>query len=111
LTFLVIIRAPAVGRATTVAKPAFGLAAGTYTGTQTVTITAINQANTGMSASASVTLKATPTVSAWPADSSITYGQTLESSILSGGTTSVPGTFVRRACKLSGSQLTMVCSR
>jgi hypothetical protein len=44
--------------------------------------------------SASVTVnKATPTVSAWPTASAITYGQTLASSILSGGTASVPGTF------------------
>jgi hypothetical protein len=37
--------------------------------------------------------KATPTVSAWPAASAITYGQTLASSTLSGGTASVPGAF------------------
>ncbi len=44
---------------------------------------------------ASVTVnKATPTVSAWPAASAISYGQTLASSTLSGGTASVPGTFV-----------------
>ena len=44
--------------------------------------------------SVSVTVnKATPTVTAWPAASAITYGQTLASSTLSGGTASVGGTF------------------
>ncbi|HKF46366.1 MAG TPA: protease pro-enzyme activation domain-containing protein [Terracidiphilus sp.] len=37
--------------------------------------------------------KATPTVSPWPTASTITYGQTLGSSTLTGGTASVPGTF------------------
>ena len=37
--------------------------------------------------------KATPTVSAWPTSSAISYGQTLASSTLIGGTASVPGTF------------------
>jgi O-glycosyl hydrolase len=37
--------------------------------------------------------KATPTVSAWPTASAITYGQMLSSSTLSGGTASVGGTF------------------
>ncbi len=37
--------------------------------------------------------KATPTVSPWPTASAITFGQTLASSTLSGGTASVPGTF------------------
>jgi hypothetical protein len=37
--------------------------------------------------------KATPTVSTWPTASAITYNQTLADSTLSGGTTSVPGTF------------------
>ncbi|MGB9289402.1 MAG: glycoside hydrolase family 44 protein [Terracidiphilus sp.] len=37
--------------------------------------------------------KATPTVSAWPTASAITYGQTLASSTLTGGTASVPGSF------------------
>ncbi len=40
-----------------------------------------------------VVAKATPTVSAWPTASAIAYGQTLASSMLSGGTASVPGTF------------------
>ena len=37
--------------------------------------------------------KATPTISAWPTASAMTYGQTLASSTLSGGTASVPGAF------------------
>src|SRR5215472_2251585 len=37
--------------------------------------------------------KVTPTVSKWPAASTITYGQTLSSSTLTGATTSVPGAF------------------
>ncbi|HKF46367.1 MAG TPA: Ig-like domain repeat protein [Terracidiphilus sp.] len=37
--------------------------------------------------------KAAPTVSAWPAATAITFGQTLASSTLTGGTASVPGTF------------------
>src|SRR5580658_1994092 len=37
--------------------------------------------------------KATPTVSAWPTASAITYSQTLASSTLTGGTASVPGAF------------------
>jgi hypothetical protein len=37
--------------------------------------------------------KITPTVSAWPTASGITYLQALSSSTLSGGTASVPGTF------------------
>ncbi|HKF46368.1 MAG TPA: FG-GAP-like repeat-containing protein [Terracidiphilus sp.] len=41
-----------------------------------------------------ITVKAMPTVSAWPAASSISYGQTLASSTLTGGSASVPGTFV-----------------
>jgi hypothetical protein len=44
--------------------------------------------------SVSVTVnKATPTVTAWPTASAITYGQTLASSPLSGGAASVSGTF------------------
>jgi hypothetical protein len=37
--------------------------------------------------------KATPTVSTWPTAGAITYGQTLASSTLTGGSVSVPGTF------------------
>jgi len=48
----------------------------------------INTASTGNSVS-----KATPTISAAPAASAITYGQTLASSTLTGGTPSTPGSF------------------
>src|SRR5580698_2464898 len=37
--------------------------------------------------------KATPTVTAWPTAGAITFGQTLASSTLAGGSASVPGTF------------------
>lgn len=37
--------------------------------------------------------KTTPTISAWPTASAITYGQTLASSTLTGGSASVSGTF------------------
>jgi hypothetical protein len=37
--------------------------------------------------------KATPNVTAWPTASSITFGQTLASSVLSGGTSTVAGSF------------------
>jgi len=52
-------------------------------------------ANTGSQTYTLVISKATPTVSAsaWPTASAITYGQTLASSTLSGGTGSVPGSF------------------
>jgi RHS repeat-associated protein len=60
---------------------------------QTVTITATSAANTAVSASGTVTLKATPTISVWPTPSSISIGQTLASSTLTGGTTSIQGTF------------------
>ncbi len=60
---------------------------------QTVTITATSQANTTVKTTATVSLVATPAVSAWPTASSITYGQTLASSTLTGGTASVPGSF------------------
>jgi hypothetical protein len=50
--------------------------------------------NTPAAGSVTVTVnKATPSVSAWPTASTITYGQTLASSMLTGGTASVGGTF------------------
>jgi hypothetical protein len=49
----------------------------TVTGTVTVTVNG----------------KTTPTVSAWPTASALTYGQTLSSSTLNGGTASVAGSF------------------
>ena len=63
--------------------------------TAAVTFTPANTMNyTTVSGSVSVTInKATPSVSKWPTASAITFGQTLADSTLSGGTTSVPGTF------------------
>jgi hypothetical protein len=65
------------------------------TATQGVTFTPTDIADYApATGTASVTVnKATPTVSAWPAASSITYNQTLASSILTGGTASIAGTF------------------
>lgn len=66
-------------------------------GTQTLSVTFTPTNTTAFSSvTAGVTLvvnKATPTVSAWPTASAITYGQSLASSILTGGSASVPGTF------------------
>jgi len=47
----------------------------------------------GGGSSTTTTSKTTPIVTAWPTASAITYGQTLASSTLTGGTASVPGTF------------------
>ena len=66
-----------------------GLATGVAAGSATI------KATSG-TISGSVTLtvnQAVPTISAWPTASAITYGQTLASSTLTGGTASVPGTF------------------
>ena len=62
---------------------------------QSVTFTPSDSTDySGTTGSVSVTVnKATPTVSAWPTASAISYGQTLASSALTGGTASVPGTF------------------
>ena len=68
-------------------------ATGTASEGVTFTPTDATDYNT-VSGTASVTVnKATPTVSSWPTASLITYGQTLASSTLSGGTASVPGSF------------------
>jgi RHS repeat-associated protein len=83
---------PATG-AGTISTSGLYTAPATVTTPQTVTITATSQANTAVSATGKVTLKATPTVSVWPTASGITYGQTLASSTLTGGTASVAGTF------------------
>jgi membrane-bound inhibitor of C-type lysozyme len=69
--------------------PATGIASQSVTFTPTDTTNFYAVDNT-----VSVTVnKATPTVSAWPTASTITFGQTLASSTLSGGTASVPGGF------------------
>jgi hypothetical protein len=67
----------------------------TGTDSQGVTFTATDAADYNtVAGSASVTVnKATPTVSAWPTASAITYGQTLALSTLSGGAASVSGAF------------------
>jgi len=67
----------------------------TGTASQGVTFTPTDAIDyTTVAGSISVTVnKATPTVSAWPTASAITYGQTLASSTLTGGTASVSGTF------------------
>ncbi|MGP8173543.1 MAG: Ig-like domain repeat protein, partial [Terracidiphilus sp.] len=78
---------------------AYSPAAGTVltAGSQTLSVTFTPTNSTDYTtATDSVTLtvnKATPTVSAWPTASAITYGQTLASSTLSGGTASATGTF------------------
>jgi len=65
------------------------------TALQSVTFTPTDSTDySGTTGSVSVTVnKATPTVSVWPTASAISYGQTLASSSLNGGTASVPGTF------------------
>jgi RHS repeat-associated protein len=83
---------PATG-AGTISSSGLYTAPTTVTTPQTVTITATSAANTTVKAPVIVNLLATPTVSVWPTASGITYGQTLASSTLTGGTTSTPGTF------------------
>jgi len=73
--------------------PTTAPAAGTQTESVTFTPTDTTDYNTVTSTITVVVNKATPTVSAWPTASAITYGQTLASSTLTGGTGSVPGTF------------------
>ena len=70
-------------------------APGAGTPSESVTFTPTDTTNySTVTGSVNVTVnKATPTVSAWPTASAITYGQTLASSTLSGGTASVGGTF------------------
>jgi hypothetical protein len=68
------------------------------TGAGTVMVTASQAGNGIYSAATPVTQSftvnaATPSVTVWPTASSITFGQTLGSSILSGGAASVSGTF------------------
>jgi Glycoside hydrolase family 44 len=67
----------------------------TGTSSQSVTFTATDAADYNTVAGpVSVTVnKPAPTVTAWPTASAITYGQTLASSTLSGGSASVGGTF------------------
>jgi hypothetical protein len=63
---------------------------------QSVTLTPTDTTDYNIPASGSVSVavaKATPSVSAWPTASNITYGQTLASSSLTGGTATVAGSF------------------
>jgi trimeric autotransporter adhesin len=64
-------------------------------GSDTLTISYSGDSNySSGSATVSVAVSAaTPTVTAWPTASAITYGQTLASSTLNGGTASVAGSF------------------
>jgi len=75
--------------------PASGTVPGAGTQTLSVTLTPTDTAdyNTATATVQLVVNQATPTVSVWPTASAITYGQTLASSTLSGGTASVGGSF------------------
>ena len=70
-----------------------GYANNTNAGTASVTITGIG-GYTGAKGATFTIVKATPGGITWPAASAITLGQALSSSTLSGGTQSVPGSFV-----------------
>ena len=78
---------------------AYNFVSGTVLPAGTVNLTASftpSDPTTYATNSASVTItvnQATPTVSVWPTASAITYGQTLASSTLSGGTASTGGAF------------------
>jgi VCBS repeat-containing protein len=79
------------GRGTTAYGPSS--VAPTYAGDYTVTAT-INDPNYQGSKSLDFTVaKAVPAITAAPTASALTFGQTLASSTLSGGTASVPGSF------------------
>ena len=60
--------------------------AGTYTGLAFGFVGTSTQ-------TATLTVRSIPAVSEWPSATAITYGQTLASSLLTGGTASVPGAF------------------
>jgi O-glycosyl hydrolase len=68
--------------------------AGTPSENVTFTPTDTTDYNTATGSVSVMVNPATPTVTAWPTASAITYGQTLASSMLTGGTASVTGTFV-----------------
>ena len=86
------------------AEVKYGTTSGTYNltsspeytdaGTYTVYYQVTAEGNNTLTGSAQVIInKATPTVTALPTASAISYGQTLADSTLSGGSASVPGTF------------------
>ena len=71
-------------------------AAGTYNSATAVVLSgggASSSANVTTSLSGNTVSKATPSISSTPTATTITYGQTLTSSILSGGSASVAGSF------------------
>ncbi len=70
-------------------------APGTGTDSESVTFTPTDATDYNtVKGTVNVTVnQATPSVTAWPTASAITYGQTLASSMLTGGTASVAGTF------------------
>ena len=87
-----------VGTSCAIAVNFTPLAPESLTATLTVTDNSQNIASNtqtiALGGTASVTVnKATPSVTAWPTASSITYGQTLASSTLSGGTSTPAGSF------------------
>ena len=65
----------------------------THAGSYAVAASISDACYYGSATNTLVISKATPTVSAWPTATAITYGQTLASSTLSGGAASVAGTF------------------
>ncbi len=67
--------------------------AGTYEATITFTPTGTANYETVSGAVQVAVNKAVPSVTTWPSAGAITYGQTLASSTLTGGASSVPGTF------------------
>ena len=73
--------------------PTTAPATGTTSESVTFTATDAGDYNTVPGVVSVTVNKATPTVSAWPAASAISYGQTLASSTLTGGTASVSGAF------------------
>jgi streptogramin lyase len=84
---------PTGGKASTVTGTTV-LTVGSYT--LTATFTPTDNTDYALGATKSVTLtvtQATSTISAWPTASSITYGQKLANSTLTGGTASTKGTF------------------
>ncbi|MCX6973028.1 MAG: putative Ig domain-containing protein [Verrucomicrobia bacterium] len=72
-----------------------GFLSGTPTaaGNFTITLTAANSGGNGQTTLMLVVTKAVPTITVLPTASGITAGQSLQSSELSGGSASIPGTF------------------
>jgi hypothetical protein len=88
----IVVGAPGTIASTTVfIRLAATTAVGTYSGN--VTLSSAGADSVTVATTASSVAKATPTGLTPPNASSITFGQTLASSTLSGGSASVPGTF------------------